>query len=127
MNRTSVRPIVTKPIALKRSAPARRRYFALRVKPILGGVFLLAMATGVFVGLSYLRPSALRTSQPNAMADVHSGSIIISSADRHTCRRLKFDNVTGSIKDQGIGQCEDTGVPGAAERLGQVSNSFQGR
>jgi hypothetical protein len=91
----------------------------LRVKPILGVGILLVAAGGAFLIMTYLHASS-----PPPLPDLRSGSIILASPDPRACRHLSFDNVTGTIKDRGTGQCADDS-PGAAERLGQVSDSFQ--
>jgi hypothetical protein len=113
-----VRKAPALPIQTKPNVAAQRPKPALRVNGILGSAILLAAAGAMFFGLSYLHAPS-----PTMPADWHSGSILITSAGQATCRRLKFDNVTGSIKDEGIGQCTDSSL-GEAERLGQVSQSF---
>jgi hypothetical protein len=122
------RPIAP-PIVLKKIAPVGRPRLSLPVKPILGGGILLATSVAAYFALSYfnitkasLGLSAARA--PHAEPDRRSGSIILSSGDPRACRRLKFDNTTGAMKDEGMGPCTIDG-PGVAERLGQVSDSFQ--
>jgi hypothetical protein len=82
---------------------------------------LLAAAGGAYFAVSHLHPPPL-SPEP----DMHSGSIIILAPDLRACRHLKFDNLTGKVKDQGTGECNDASASAAA-RLSQVSHSFQDR
>jgi hypothetical protein len=136
VNRASVRPFVAPRDAIIRNAirnatkdknavatqsTARRSRLALPVKPLFGGGILLLAAGGAFLAMTYLQPFSHSRARPSA--DMRSGSIILASPDPRACRHLSFDNVTGAIKDTGTGQCAAT-LPGAAERLGEVSDSF---
>ena len=127
--RRIVPPIVPKKAVPKKIAAVGRPKLSLAIKPILGGGILLVASVAAYFALSYfnlthvsLGLSAARAPHPEP--DRRSGSIIILSGDPRACRRLKFDNVTGAMKDEGMGPCADIG-PGVAERLGQVSDSFQ--
>ena len=117
-----------KPIVPKKNEPAGRRKLSLRVKPILGGGILVATSLAAYFALSYFNLThislGLSPRAPHPAPDMRAGSIIILSGDPRACRRLKFDNTTGAIKDEGIGPCAEA-APGVAERLGQVSDSFQ--
>ncbi len=127
MRRPSVRPVVPTKAVPKKGAPGRPK-LSLAVKPILGGGILLVASVAAYFALSYFNLThvslGLSARAPHPAPDMHSGSIIILSGDPRACRRLKFDNVTGAIKDEGMGPCMESG-PGVAERLGQVSDSFQ--
>jgi hypothetical protein len=137
VNRASVRPFVAPKDATRdairnatkdksaaaapRTAP--RSKLVLPITPLLGGGILLLAAGGALLALSYLHPFSFSLSRPRPVADMRSGSIILASPDPRACRHLSFDNITGAIKDAGTGQCAAT-LPGAAERLGEVSDSF---
>ena len=127
VRRPSARRIVP-PIVPKKNAPVGRSKLSLAMRPILGGGILLVASAAAYFALSYFNLAhvslGLSARAPHPTPDIHSGSIIILSGDPRACHRLKFDNVTGAIKDEGMGPCTESG-PGVAERLGQVSDSFQ--
>jgi hypothetical protein len=119
-----------RPIVPKKIAPVGRPKLSRAMKPVFGGGILLVASVAAYFALSYFNLThvalGLSPRAPRLAPDMHSGSIIILSGDPRACRRLKFDNTTGAIKDEGMGPCAESG-PGVAERLGQVSDSFQGR
>jgi hypothetical protein len=121
--RASVRPIVPQKSAVVAQRPARRSKLALPVKPILGGGILLLTASSAFLAMSYLHPFSRSSASPTATADRRSGSIVFLGGDPSTCHHLTFDNATGAVKDAGMGECVAS-LPGAAARLGEVSDSF---
>jgi hypothetical protein len=109
--------------ALVTQSTARRSKFVLPVKPLLGGGILFLAAGGAFFALSYLHPFSLSLSRPRPLPDQRSGSIVFLGRDPSACRHMTFDNATGAVKDAGMGECVAS-LPGAAERLGEVSDSF---
>lgn len=122
---------IAPPIVPKKIAPVGRPKLSLPVKPIMGVGILLAASVAAYFSLSYfnitkvsLGLSAARAPHPEP--DRRSGSIIILSGDPRACRRLKFDNTTGAMRDEGMGPCTEA-APNVAERLGQVSDAFQGK
>jgi fatty acid desaturase len=110
-----------KPVLRTRGAPARKRRLVAPRRPILAGAILLAAASTTFLALTHLHPPP-----PSPVADMRSGSIVILSSNMHDCRHLSFDNITGAIKDQGTGECNDANA-NAAARLGEVLHHFQDR
>jgi hypothetical protein len=127
------------PSRKKTRAPARPG-LAKQVGIVLGGGTLLAAAVGTYLVFTSAgaSPSPETTSaQASAAAPVpvdHSGSIVIKSGAG--CRRMKFDNATGSITDQGPAACPQDSPGGsaassgdssaaAAERYGLIANGFK--
>ena len=102
-------PIVAKTAVPKQIAPVGRPKLSLAVKPILGGGILLVASVAAYFALSYFNLThvslGLSARAPHPAPDVRSGSIIILSGDPRACRRLKFDNTTGAMKDEGMGPC----------------------
>jgi hypothetical protein len=91
------------------------------IKPVLGSIFLLLLSVTAFAILYNFNWPAKPAAPP---VNRYAGSIVLPAAGHGGCRHLKFDNVTGSIKDEGTSQCPDS-TTAAAERLGQLSDSFQ--
>jgi hypothetical protein len=116
-----VRKASVRGIETRRGAPARGPAPAVPAKPVAGALILLAISFAAYLAVVHFKPP-----RPTETADMHSGSIVIPFAGYTACRHLTFDNATGSIKDEGTGRCADSS-PGAAERLNQVSQSFQRR
>lgn len=125
------------PSKKKSRAPARRK-LAKQIGIVLGSGTLLAAAVGayiVFTSADATPSPATAPSQASATAPVpidRSGSIVIRSAAG--CRRMKFDNATGAITDDGATPCPEGGLSAGgaaadskaqAERFGQIANGFK--
>jgi hypothetical protein len=128
-------PVV--PVKRKTRAPARRPGLAKQVGIVLGSGTLLAAAIGTYFVVTYVgaSPSVMPSVASAARPMDHSGAIIVRATGGTGCRRMKFDNATGSISDDGPAPCEENSAnasaasaassSAAAERFGQISGSFQ--
>jgi hypothetical protein len=109
-------------------ATAKHKNFVLRQgKAALGvgelgaGILLLSVFIISVIWLSVQR-------QPHTVSspDLYAGSIVFFSAENTKCRRFTFNNITGSIKDEGQGDCEIQDV-GRTRILSEIANSFRGK
>lgn len=85
------------------------------------GVLLLSVFLIVIIWLS-VQPTPQRVPSP----DLYAGSIVFFSDENNKCRRLTFDNMTGSIKDEGKGDCAVQDA-GRTRILSEIANSFRGK
>jgi hypothetical protein len=119
-------------------AAARRTSLAKQIGIVLGGGALLATAIGTYLVATHV--SASTAPMPNlasaAMPADHSGAIVVKDAMGTGCHRMKFNNATGAISDDGPAPCEqespsagaaaDPATGGAAsERYGLIANGFK--
>ncbi len=79
-----------------------------------------------YVGTSTQAPVA---AEP-AATDRYSGSIIVSSPNRDSCRQYNLDNATGKMKDEGVFDCT-SGANGQAsgqqKRVNAIADGFRNR
>jgi hypothetical protein len=107
-----------------------------QVSIVLGSGALVAVAIGTYLVLTHVNPPAQMPAVASAtMPRDHAGDIIARSPDGNGCRRMKFNNATGTISDAGPASCDeaDAGSPPPAaassaansERFGAISNGFR--
>lgn len=107
--------------AKHKNSGLRRAKFVLGVGELAAGALALSGFIIATVWLSAHPPPRAALS-----VDIYTGSIVIFSGENAKCRRLTFDNLTGSIKDEGKGDCS---VPDAGRMrvLSEIANSFRGK
>ena len=114
--------------------PNRRQglTFTQQISIVLGGGTLLAAAIGAYLvtryaGSSMPMPAAAGVSTPRD----YTGAIIARTSNGDGCHRMKFNNTTGTISDDGPTSCDKVDSPlssaAAAGRFGAIAGSFQRR
>jgi hypothetical protein len=130
-------------IVTRRSTKARRRASERRQ--------WLALATVMAVGLGALawlgREVMTRTPRPSPVqstadarklpqdAETYTGSILFMPQSGSACRQFLFDNVSGSVSDNGVVDCErgayhplgDTSDKSSGTRVHIISSAFRDR
>ena len=108
-----------------------------QVSIVLGSGALVAVAIGTYLVVTHVNAAAPMPNVASAsMPRDHSGAIIVRAADGKGCRRMKFNNATGTISDDGPASCDeaDTAAPPPAaaaassansERFGAIANGFR--
>ncbi len=125
----------------KKARAAARPKLARQIGIVLSSGTLLAAAVGTYLvytfagdGPSPVTAATQAAAPPSAAAPVdQSGSIVIKSASG--CRRMKFDNATGAITDDGATACPEGGLSTSGglsarseaqvARFGQIANGFK--
>jgi hypothetical protein len=107
--------------AKHRKSGLRRAKVTLGVGELSAGVLLLS---GFIIAIVWL--SAQPPPQTVSSPDLYAGSIVFFSGENTKCRRLTFDNITGSIKDEGTGDCSVQDA-GRTRVLSEIANSFRGK
>jgi hypothetical protein len=100
---------------------------------VLGSGALVAAAIGTYLVVTHVDAPAPRPNVASAAIPRDpSGAIIVRAADGKGCRRMKFNNTTGTISDDGPASCDevDAAAPAASsaassERFGAIANSFR--
>lgn len=109
--------------AKRRNVGTKRRKPKFGPSELGAGVLLLSGFMIAIIWLSAESPEP----QPAVFApNVYTGSIVIFSNENAYCRRLIFDNITGSTKDEGRGNCS-TQDTGRTQILSEIANSFRGK
>jgi hypothetical protein len=112
-------------VAKGRNADLGRSKLKIRLGELAAGTLLLS---GFALILVWLLPTAAPPEQKVPQPDRYFGSIVIPTENDAQCRRLTFDNRTGSMKDQGIGACSTwPDSPARFEVLSAIANSFRGK
>ena len=121
-------PVKKKPSPPKGLTPIQQ------VSIVLGSGALMAVAIGTYLVVTHVNtPAAGPAMASAAMPRDHSGDIIVHAADGKGCRRMKFNNATGTISDAGPASCEEAeaaappaAAPSAAnsERFGAIAKGF---
>ena len=107
-----------------------------QVSIVLGSGALVAVAIGTYLVVTHVNASAPMPAVASvSMPRDHSGDIIAPAADGKGCRRMKFNNATGTISDAGPASCDEADAasppPAAAssaansERFGAIANGFR--
>lgn len=106
-----------------------------QVSIVLGSGALVAVAIGSYLVLTHVNsPAPMPNVASTTMSRDRAGDIIARSADGKGCRRMKFNNATGTISDAGPASCDeaDASEPPAAassaansERYGAIANGFR--
>jgi hypothetical protein len=106
-----------------------------QVSLVLGSGAVFAAAIGTYLVVTHVNAPAPRSNVASAaIPRDHSGAIIVRSADGKGCRRMKFNNATGAISDDGPASCDEAdaaappaAAPGAANsaRFGAIANGFR--
>jgi hypothetical protein len=121
----------------KKSSPPKRLTLTQQVGIVLGSGALVAAAIGTYLVVTHVNAAApLPNVASAAVPRDHSGAIIVRAADGKGCRRMKFNNATGTISDDGPASCDeaDAAPPPAAaassssansERFGAIANGFR--
>ena len=111
-------------------APNRRPGFTLtqQMSIVFGGGTLLAGAIGAYL-VTHAGSSAI--SEAAATPPQYTGAIISRATNGDGCRRMKFNNATGTISDDGPTPCDRVDSPlssaAAVGRFGAISGGFQRR
>ena len=107
-----------------------------QVSIVLGSGTLVAAAIGAYLVVTNVNaapptPNVASTAVPTD----HSGAIVVKNANGVGCHRMKFNNATGAITDDGAVPCPvgsvstGGGLSGNSEaqiaRFGQISNGFK--
>ena len=118
----------------KKSSRPKGLTLTQQVGIVLGSGALVAATIGTYLVVTHVNASAppLPNVSSAAMPRDHSGAIIVRAADGNGCRRMKFNNATGTISDDGPASCEeaDAASPPAAsgaantERFGAIAKGF---
>ena len=119
----------------KKSSRPKRLTLTQQVGIVLGSGTLVAAAIGTYLVVTHVNATAPMPAVASAaMPRDHSGAIIVRAADGKGCRRMKFNNATGTISDDGPASCDeaDAAAPPAAasnaansERFGAIANGFR--
>jgi hypothetical protein len=121
----------------KNSSRPKGLTLAQQVGIVLGSGTLVAAAIGTYLVVTHVSATAPMPGVASAaMPRDHSGAIIVRAADGKGCRRMKFNNATGTISDDGPASCDEADAgqppPGAAaagtansERFGAIANGFR--
>jgi hypothetical protein len=106
-----------------------------QVSIVLGSGALVAVAIGSYLVVTHVNAAPPTSSVASAtMPRDHAGDIIARAPDGKGCRRMKFNNATGTISDAGPASCDeaDASAPPAAassgansERFGAIANGFR--
>ena len=110
--------------------PNRRKglTFAQQAGIVLGSGTLVAAAIGAYLVITYANSSVSHVASSSMLRD-NTGSIIARSANGDGCHRKKFDNVTGTISDDGPTSCAAVDSPSsstaASGRFGAIANGFR--
>ena len=103
---------------------------------VFGSGALVAAAIGTYLVVTHVNSPAPMPNVASAAAPRdNSGAIIARAADGKGCRRMKFNNATGTISDDGPASCDEADAaspPPAAsssgansERYGAIANGFR--
>jgi hypothetical protein len=103
------------------------------VYAIVAGVALIVIA-GLFSSLfiphwSLFEKSAVVAEMPVSLPPDRVGVITVHGQKANSCRRILFDNVSGSLKELGQGPCQSDVDPTAETRarVGSLRDSFSKR
>jgi hypothetical protein len=109
---------------------AGRSRSRLAVYAIVAGVALI-VAAGLLSTLfvpqwSLFEKNTVVAEMPVALPPDRVGLIMVRGQKAHSCRRILFDNVSGSLKEVGQGPCpnEDDSGAQARARVGSLRDSF---
>jgi hypothetical protein len=114
-----------------RNKPSRRQglTIAQQAGVMLGSAALVVAVFGAYLVNAYVNSSA--TMSAAAAARDNTGSIIARTANGDGCHRKRFDNVTGTITDDGPAPCtavdSRTSSTSAVGRFGAIAGGFQNR
>jgi hypothetical protein len=123
------------PPVKKKSSRPKGLTLTQQVGIVLGSGVLVAAAIGTFLVVTHVNASApLPKVASAALPRDHSGDIIVRAADGKGCRRMKFNNATGTISDDGPASCEEADAAPSpvassssanSERFGAIANGFR--
>jgi hypothetical protein len=105
----------------------------MAVYVIVAGVLLIVAAgllSTMFVPQwSLFEKSAVVAEMPVALPPDRVGVIMVHGQKAHSCRRILFDNVSGTLKEVGQGPCpnEDDAAAQTRARVGSLRDSFSKR
>jgi hypothetical protein len=115
--------------AKKKSNRRKGLTFAQQAGIVLGSGTLVATAIGAYLVITYANSSAPAPNMAAASLRDNTGSIIARSANGDGCHRKKFDNVTGTITDDGPTSCEAVdsapSSTAASGRFGAIASGFR--
>jgi len=112
--------------------PNRRQGLTLfqQMGVVLGGGTLLAGVIGGYLVITYAGSSVPVSDAAGASTPrEYTGAIISRAVNGDGCRRMKFNNMTGAVSDDGPTSCDKVDLPAsstaAAGRFGAIAGSFQ--
>jgi hypothetical protein len=119
-------------VAPAQKAPNRRRGLTLtqQMSIVFGGGTLLAGAIGAYLIMIHAGASVADAANSSTPPQ-YTGAIISRATNGDGCHRMKFNNTTGTISDDGPTPCDSVDSPlssaAAKGRFGAIAGSFQRR
>jgi hypothetical protein len=120
----------------KKSSRPKGLTLTQQVGIVLGSGALLAATIGTYLVVTHVNAPAspLTNLSSAAMPHDRSGAIVVRAADGKGCRRMKFNNATGAISDDGPASCEEADAAASpaepasnaanSERFGAIAKGF---
>ena len=117
--------------SLRKSAPqARARQssvFKAVVASLAGFTAVAAIAAvAAVVGSRTTAPTAPTPAAPAVVNAERTTSIVVASPNHDDCQRYQVDNVTGGVKETGMGEC-GKGGSGQGTRVQAIAKGFRSR
>jgi hypothetical protein len=92
----------------------------------LYAVLLVAMALGIY-GFNVTSVIMDQDRSDRTRAQVRTGRVLLTSADRSQCRSIRFDNETAELSRETLVECDSVGGVGSGSSFSVFRNGFVNR